>query len=84
MSNTRVGRGGQTEFALMGRKRDPATGRPVGVARDNNPNKVGRATSKSLVARRAVWDGHGKNPQANPSNSSGQGHDMHRPGSQNK
>jgi hypothetical protein len=40
----------------------------------------------TLKARIAVWEGHGKNPPAgrNPSNSSGTGHDMHKPGSQKK
>lgn len=33
-----------------------------------------------LAARRAAFDSHGANPAANPSNSSGKGHDMHRPG----
>ncbi len=38
----------------------------------------------NLIARRATWANHGKNPGANPSNSSGAGHDMHRPGSNKK
>lgn len=41
---------------------------------------------KHLQARQAAWEQHGKNPRAgdNPSNSSGQGHDMHKPGSQKR
>lgn len=38
----------------------------------------------SLERRRTAFDGHGKNPAVNPSNSSGTGHDMHRPGSNKK
>lgn len=40
----------------------------------------------NLAKRLKVWQDHGKNPGApnNPSNSSGQGHDMHRPGSQKR
>lgn len=36
-----------------------------------------------LERRRRDYDVHGKNPRQgmNPSNSSGTGHDMHRPGS---
>ena len=42
-----------------------------------------RKALKKLEARRKVYDQHGKNPMApnNPSTDSGQGHDMHRPGS---
>jgi len=36
-----------------------------------------------LKARQEAYDKHGKNPQANPSNANGIGHDMHRPGSKN-
>lgn len=36
---------------------------------------------KKLARRQASFDSHGKNPNQNPSNSSGTGHDMHRPGS---
>lgn len=36
---------------------------------------------KSLARRQKEYDDHGKNPARNPSNSSGTGHDMHRPGS---
>lgn len=38
----------------------------------------------SLTRRQRAWDTHGKNPSVNPSNSSGVGHDMHRPGSNKK
>jgi hypothetical protein len=34
-----------------------------------------------LKRRQEAYDAHGQNPNQNPSNSSGQGHDMHRPGS---
>lgn len=36
---------------------------------------------KRLARRLAAYDVHGRNPALNPSNSSGSGHDMHRPGS---
>lgn len=36
---------------------------------------------KSLKRRQNSYDVHGKNPGQNPSNSSGTGHDMHKPGS---
>jgi len=36
---------------------------------------------KKLEIRQASFDAHGKNPPQNPSNSSGMGHDMRRPGS---
>jgi hypothetical protein len=42
-----------------------------------------RKALKRLELRRAAWEKHGKNPQANPSNAHGTGHDMHRPGSMN-
>ena len=40
---------------------------------------------RKLEYRQAVYANHGRNPNAglNPSNSSGRGHDMHKPGSQN-
>lgn len=40
---------------------------------------------RRLARRIAAFESHGANPGAsqNPSNSSGTGHDMHRPGSQN-
>lgn len=44
----------------------------------------GMHKTKSLDRRQKAYDGHGKNPGSNPSNSSGQGHDMHRPGSNKK
>lgn len=43
-----------------------------------------RKAKKRLERRQKVYDEHGKNPVANPSNSSGRGHDMHRPGSMSK
>ena len=45
-----------------------------------------RKASARLARRIKAWAGHGPNPGApgNPSNSSGRGHDMHRPGSNNK
>jgi hypothetical protein len=41
---------------------------------------------RRLKARTEAYDAHGKNPQMgrNPSNGNGQGHDMHRPGSNKK
>ena len=44
----------------------------------------GMHKTKTLEIRRSVYDAHGKNPGQNPSNSSGTGHDMHRPGSNKK
>ena len=40
----------------------------------------GRKMRKRLARRVKAWDEHGKNPSSNPSNSSGTGHDMHKPG----
>lgn len=50
------------------------------------PKQDGTLTKaeRRLQKRQNVYDAHGKNPQQNPSNSSGQGHDMHRPGSHKK
>ncbi len=51
----------------------------------SNGNPVrSRVGTSSLERRQATFDGHGKNPAQNPSNSSGTGHDMHRPGSNKK
>lgn len=36
---------------------------------------------KKLARRLGAYNVHGKNPSQNPSNSSGTGHDMHKPGS---
>lgn len=36
---------------------------------------------KKLARRQGSYDGHGQNPNQNPSNANGSGHDMHRPGS---
>lgn len=42
-----------------------------------------RKQQRRLARRQAAYDEHGRNPRVgmNPSNGSGQGHDMHRPGS---
>lgn len=45
---------------------------------------LGRKQAARLARRQAAYDAHGKNPAQNPSNSSGTGHDMHRPGSNKK
>jgi hypothetical protein len=47
--------------------------------------KVTKAMRR-LAGRRVNYDEHGKNPRMghNPSNGSGEGHDMHRPGSMKK
>lgn len=46
----------------------------------------GRKSAKRLERRIRAWEEHKKNPPApqNPSNSSGTGHDMHKPGSNKK
>jgi hypothetical protein len=46
----------------------------------------GRKAKKRLERRQRAFDEHGTNPKApqNPSNSSGTGHDMRRPGSLKK
>jgi hypothetical protein len=44
----------------------------------------GRKAQARLEARQRVYDEHGQNPSQNPSNGNGRGHDMHRPGSNNK